>query len=218
MKLCPSSTACQSPNNAPRHLVIAVVYVPSHVTCCGPLAFVHPDPHPHASECLNDCPASCLLLAVELLEDKLGDAGQPRANRAATVEKPEGNPNRCKGGRSCKDRLSLSSLSRDYHHAQLTAPSADCCRLIATCTDHVAHIRSPDNRTVLQQHVDFFDRNNDGIIYPSDTYVGDFLLHILNMCTSTTRLQPTSWRFHDVEHETRAKPSCKSIYLANSGS
>ncbi len=35
------------------------------------------------------------MFAVEVLEDKLGDAGQPRANRAVTVDKPQGNPNRC---------------------------------------------------------------------------------------------------------------------------
>jgi peroxygenase len=60
---------------------------------------------------------------VDVLEDKLGDAGQPRANRAATVDRPEGSPDR------------------------------------------------PRNRTVLQQHVDFFDRGG-GIIYPLDTYTG----------------------------------------------
>ena len=32
--------------------------------------------------------------------------------------------------------------------------------------------RSPNDRTVLQQHVDFFDRDNDGFIMPWDTYTG----------------------------------------------
>lgn len=64
---------------------------------------------------------------AEKLEEALGDAGQPRANRAVTVERPEGTPG------------------------------------------------SPENRSVLQSHVDFFDTDKDGIIYPWDTYKGDYL-------------------------------------------
>ncbi|GLC42503.1 hypothetical protein PLESTB_001105000 [Pleodorina starrii] len=32
--------------------------------------------------------------------------------------------------------------------------------------------RAPANRTVLQQHVMFWDRDNDGVIFPTDTFIG----------------------------------------------
>ena len=72
------------------------------------------------------------------LERMLGDAGQPRANRAASLERPAGSP------------------------------------------------ESADNRTVLQQHVDFFDTNQDGIIYPRDTYKGVSL----RSCAAVVSVRP----------------------------
>lgn len=48
--------------------------------------------HPHATLYQSD---SSVEFAVDVLEDKLGDAGQPRANRAVTIDKPDGNPDRC---------------------------------------------------------------------------------------------------------------------------
>jgi peroxygenase len=61
----------------------------------------------------------------------------------------------------------------------------------AECRDHAFVSCSPDNRTVLQQHVDFFDRDNDGIIYPSDTYVGKNL-----HCLHEPRSDHVTYRAH----------------------
>ncbi|KAG2492156.1 hypothetical protein HYH03_009647 [Edaphochlamys debaryana] len=58
------------------------------------------------------------------LDKVMPNPGMPRANKAVSREKPEGDP------------------------------------------------RSPADRTVLQQHVMFWDRDNDGVIFPYDTFVG----------------------------------------------
>ncbi|KAL4437268.1 hypothetical protein ABPG75_004407 [Micractinium tetrahymenae] len=42
-----------------------------------------------------------------------------------------------------------------------------------TCdAEHPHGTYSPPNMTVMQQHIAFWDRDNDGILWPSDTYVG----------------------------------------------
>ncbi|EFJ40618.1 hypothetical protein VOLCADRAFT_69295 [Volvox carteri f. nagariensis] len=58
------------------------------------------------------------------LDKYIPNPGMPRANKAVSREKPDGDP------------------------------------------------RSPTNRTVLQQHVMFWDRDSDGVIWPIDTFVG----------------------------------------------
>jgi peroxygenase len=41
--------------------------------------------------------------------------------------------------------------------------------------------RKHNDYTVMQQHVAYFDRNGDGVIYPNETYEGNFHNEIYNL-------------------------------------
>ncbi|KAI8904284.1 caleosin [Gorgonomyces haynaldii] len=60
----------------------------------------------------------------------------------------------------------------DLSDSELESPGLARVNLAATVEHPHGSPQSPKNRTVLQQHVDFFDRNRDGIITPIETFIG----------------------------------------------
>lgn len=108
------------------------------------------------------------------LDNFVKNPGVARVNVAPSKEKPEG---------------IFSCISYIRHRAANASPAAvqrspvhiTACTCTASALRTHLDLRlcfeggdSPRNRTVLQQHCDFWDEDKDGVIYPLDTYRSGF--------------------------------------------
>lgn len=103
---------------------------------------------------VKHCPPSQVRIPAADLDKFIDKPGLARANLAVSTDVPQG---------STSTRHASKFKDYVYHPEPVLIPSNMAVPNKLTI---------PIIQTVLQQHVLFWDRDGDGVIYPYDTYVG----------------------------------------------